>query len=209
MKKILCSFLCITLLCGCAPQSHLQGDLSKKMKTLPRAVLPAKVKESPQPLREAAPPERKEEVIIIFDTPIKDYTENRINNINLACKAVKGHVLAPGEEFSFNNVVGQRTRKKGYKEAIIFAGGEKKKEIGGGICQLATTIYGAAKACGMEITERRGHGMAVTYAPKGEDATVAYGLIDFRFKNAAPKPIMLDAACENGKVSVRIIQINF
>jgi vancomycin resistance protein YoaR len=149
----------------------------------------------------------EESILIIFETPILDYTKNRINNIRLACKAVSGTILTPGEEFSFNTVVGPRTVEKGYKEAIIFRKNEKVKEVGGGICQLTSTLYGAAKAAGFIITERTTHQLLVDYVEEGEDATVYFGKIDFKFINNLDRQVRIDASCGDGKVAVTITSI--
>lgn len=122
-------------------------------------------------------------VISTFSTPIKDYTKERIGNIKLCIKKLENITIPAGSEFSFNKTVGRRTLKKGYKKAIIFIGKEKVKEIGGGICQVSSTIYNAAMNAGFEITERHEHSLPVDYVEEGKDATVMYGSLDLKFRN--------------------------
>ncbi len=128
----------------------------------------------------------------------------RTSNVRLAAKLVNGTVLNPGEEFSYNTVVGPRTKARGFKEAQIFASGEVVDGIGGGICQVSSTIYMAALKSNMEITERKNHSFYVDYAPKGEDATVVYGAIDFKFRNTSKYPIKIEATSVNNYIRIRI-----
>ncbi len=134
-------------------------------------------------------------------TPI-DYksTENRNNNIRRAFQQISGTILKPGEKFSFNNIVGERTVKNGFYEAVEYAYGESRMGIGGGVCQASTTVYQAAVTAGMEIVEREPHSDAVGYASYGEDATVYWSggrKIDLVFKNNTDHDIYITAAVES------------
>lgn len=119
-------------------------------------------------------------------------SNNRINNIRLACSSIN-ICLQPGEEFSFNGVVGQRTEDAGYKKAGVYVSGELGEEIGGGICQVSTTLFNAAVKADMEITERHNHSRPVSYVDNGKDATVSWGLQDFKFVNSSDEPIYIVA----------------
>mgnify|MGYP001089288344 CR=1 FL=1 len=140
-----------------------------------------------------------------FSTPILDDNENRTGNIKIACRAIYGTVIKPGKEFSFNSVVGDRTESKGYKEAHAFVNGEEVNEIGGGICQVASTIFNAATEAGFEITERHQHPEEVYYVELGKDATVSSDL-DFKFKNTGSSDIMLKTYVDDGKVFAEILE---
>ncbi len=129
----------------------------------------------------------------------------RTANVRLAASLVNGTVLNPGEEFSYNKVVGKRTAERGFKEAAIFSQGEVVDGIGGGICQVSSTIYMAALRANMKITERKNHAFYVDYTPKGEDATVVYGSIDFRFVNTSEYPIKIVATSKNNYIRIQIM----
>ncbi|MDO8685620.1 MAG: VanW family protein [Clostridiales bacterium] len=118
---------------------------------------------------------------------------NRGENIKLSVSKIDGKILAAGEEFSFNNVVGPRSEEEGYKTAHIYVAGRIIDGIGGGICQVSTTLYNTVLFSDLEVTERRNHSFTVPYVPKGRDATVSYGTQDFKFKNSTPWPVKISA----------------
>lgn len=218
MLKVILCWLCLAVACGCTTPNQQKPQTSQQNETpreetesvpIPKEEIPAPQVPGEESPPEPPPAEKPEEVLAVttYETPIMDYTKNRINNLRLACKAVNGTILKPGQEFSFNTVVGPRTEKRGYKEAIIFKKNEKIKELGGGICQLSSTLYGAAKAAGFTITDRTTHQLKVDYVAEGEDATVYYGKIDFKFINSSDKQVRIDASCSKGKVSVTITPI--
>lgn len=126
-------------------------------------------------------------------------SSNRINNISLALSSINGYILRPGEEFSFNSAVGQRTAERGYKMAAAYSGGEVTEELGGGICQVSTTLFNAAVKADLEITERKAHSMPVSYVDKGKDATVSWGSQDLRFKNNTDAPVCIVARLTDEK----------
>lgn len=107
----------------------------------------------------------------------------RNKNIRLACEALNGTIVRPGEEFSFNNAVGQRTEEKGYGAAAAYNNGEVVQEVGGGVCQVSTTLYNAVLKAGLKITMRQSHTFQPTYVTPGQDATISWGGPDFRFAN--------------------------
>jgi vancomycin resistance protein YoaR len=133
---------------------------------------------------------------------------NRTTNLKLACEAINGTVLEPGEVFTFNGIVGERTAERGYREGIVYAdGGASEAEIGGGICQVASTIYMCVLLADMEVTEREPHMYTVTYVDMGMDATIYWGSRDFKFRNTNSTPIMINASVSGGKVHVSLVGI--
>ena len=118
---------------------------------------------------------------------------NRTNNIRLAAAAINGYILEPGETFSFNDTVGQRTKAKGYLEATSYIGGKSVPDVGGGICQVSSSLYCCAVYTDLEIVDRSNHMFPVAYLPLGIDATVNWGTCDFKFKNNTDFPIMIEA----------------
>lgn len=130
---------------------------------------------------------------------------NRTNNLIKACEAIDGTILRPGETFSFNNIVGERTAEKGYKAAAVYSGGKTVSELGGGVCQVASTIYYAAMLADLEIVDRTEHMYWVDYVPPGMDATIYWGYLDFKFKNNTNYPIRVDASVSGGQVHIDLI----
>lgn len=133
----------------------------------------------------------------------RNYT-NRVANLEAASKYVNGTILYPGDEFSYNKVVGPRTAARGFKEAHIFSGGKVVDGLGGGICQVSSTIYNAILYANLEVTSRTAHMMHTGYVNPSLDATVVYGSIDFKFKNNRETPIKIEAITKNGETIVRI-----
>lgn len=126
----------------------------------------------------------------------------RANNIQLAAKAIDNHVIFPGEIFSFNKVVGKRTEDKGYMKAPEFMGGNLVEGVGGGICQVSTTLFNAVDDAGMKILERYSHSKPVPYVPPGRDCTVSWNGPDFVFVNNYNQPVLIKAYAENGRLAV-------
>ena len=133
---------------------------------------------------------------------------NRIRNITLAAEFINGTVLNPGEVFSFNEVVGQRTQQRGFLEANGIVGGRLTPVWGGGICQASSTIYDAILRTQLEVVERRAHGLTVSYLPYGQDATVAYGNLDFKFKNNTDFPLRLETTISGRNITAKLIGTN-
>lgn len=126
----------------------------------------------------------------------------RTNNLELACKAINNYVIKPGEAFSFNEVLGERTAEKGYQPAGAYADGETVEQLGGGICQVASTLYYCALHADLYIIEREEHMFTADYLPLGMDATVNWGTLDFRFRNNTDHPIRIEAKAEDSYVTV-------
>ncbi len=136
------------------------------------------------------------------------YNPNRTTNLTLACQAINGYIIRPGETFSFNKVVGERTSEKGYKGAAVYVGEETADQVGGGICQVASTIYYAALQADLQIVERSEHRYLVDYVPPGMDATIYWGSLDFKFKNNTDYPIRIDASVSGGQVHIQLVGTN-
>jgi vancomycin resistance protein YoaR len=130
--------------------------------------------------------------------------KNRTLNIVLAAEAINNHVIFPGERFSFNGVVGKRTVEKGYLPAPVIVKGELSEGIGGGICQVSSTLFNAVDNAGIHILERYSHSKSVPYVPEGRDATVSWYGPDFSFKNNFNQPILIRANIYGGKVIVKV-----
>ena len=124
---------------------------------------------------------------------------DRLTNLALACAAVNGTCVMPGETFSFNDTVGKRTKDKGYKIATVYQNGEKAEDVGGGICQVSTTLWNAAMKCDFEIVERHEHSLPVAYVDRGKDATVSWGSQDMKFKNTSDQPVYIVAYLSSDK----------
>ena len=144
---------------------------------------------------------------------IGKYTTNttsnskRNTNIRLASEALNGTIVYPGQEMSFNEVVGQRTAQKGYQGAAAYSGGEVVEEIGGGVCQVSTTLYNAVVRAGLKVSVRRSHTFAPSYVTPGMDATVSWGGPEFKFINTSDSAIGIRAAYSNQTVTVSIYGI--
>lgn len=131
---------------------------------------------------------------------------NRNNNIQLATKACNGYIIKPGETFSFNTVVGKRTKARGYKEAGIYVNGQTDTGVGGGICQVSSTLFNAALESNMTIVARRAHSLPVSYLPRGRDAAVSWGGPEFKFKNPHKFPVMIGTYYDKrGKLTMSIL----
>lgn len=132
-----------------------------------------------------------EKIVGGYYTTITNSSANRINNITLSCSSINGRVLTPGQVFSFNGVVGQRTTQRGYKVAPVYSGNKVVTGVGGGICQTSTTLYNAACDSGMQVLERHHHTLPVHYIASGRDATVSWGTADFKFRNNKDYPVKI------------------
>lgn len=132
---------------------------------------------------------------------------NRTTNLIIACNKINGKVVLPGETFSYNKALGPRTVEAGYRNGKIYSGGEVVDGIGGGICQISSTLYNAILEANLETVERRNHQFVTSYLPAGRDATVVYGVTDFKFKNTRQYPVRIVASARNGIATVSIYGI--
>ncbi|TCP69163.1 VanW family protein [Baia soyae] len=141
-------------------------------------------------------------VVGTYKTTFDPGNENRTINIKKASDTINGIVLLPGEEFSFNKVVGERTAARGYKKAGVIVKGEISEDIGGGICQVSSTLFNSVDKANVKITRRISHSKEVPYVPPGRDATVSWGGPDFRFKNNYNKPMVIRITINGGTIQI-------
>ena len=140
-----------------------------------------------------------------FSTDYQSSSPERKSNISLAAKSIDGYILDIGGEFSFNRVVGDRTQKRGYKQAKIIVGGEFVDGVGGGVCQVSTTLYNAVLLAGLKVVEYHAHSLPVSYALPSFDAMVNSGTSDLRFINDTKNPIIIRARADGNKLTVKIV----
>ena len=129
-----------------------------------------------------------------FRTNYDGGDKDRTTNLQLACNKINGKVIMPNETFSYNKTLGARTSAAGYKNAKVYEAGQVVDGIGGGICQISSTLYNAVLRANLEIVERRNHQFVTSYVEAGMDATVVYGMTDFKFKNTRKYPVKIFAS---------------
>lgn len=144
-----------------------------------------------------------ERKIIEFSTALSGSASGRLYNIASTAKVTNDMVLAPGDIFDYAKVIKETEKKFGFKEAPVIMNGKLVPGIGGGICQVSSTIYNAALRTGLEIVERRNHSLPISYLPMGQDATFADDYINFRFKNTTGYFIVMRTTTENHKLTVK------
>lgn len=142
-------------------------------------------------------------VLSEFSTRFDSNVKGRSQNISLAASSIDGMILMPGEEFSFNRTLGPINTSRGYQYAPVIVSGEFVEGVGGGICQVSTTLFNAALRSGLQITERRPHSLPVAYVPRGTDAMVSSSS-DFKFKNNLNSPIYIQAFVQNSRINFKI-----
>ncbi len=130
--------------------------------------------------------------------------QNRVQNVYLAAETLDEALVRPGEIFSYNQHIGERTAAAGYKPAPSYIGDELVPDIGGGICQVSTTLYNAVLLADQEIVERSSHIHPVAYAPLGQDATVSYGALDFKFKNTLRHPVYIRSTVHGNQLTISV-----
>ncbi len=138
-------------------------------------------------------------------TNLNASNKSRTNNVKLSSQFINGTILNPGDEFSYNGVVGERTVARGFQTAGAYSNGQVIEDVGGGVCQPSSTLYMAVLRADLEVTERHNHSLTVSYTPLGEDATVSWGGPDFKFKNNTDYPIKILAWQEGSSMSVKIL----
>jgi vancomycin resistance protein YoaR len=146
----------------------------------------------------------KQKQLASYTTWFNPRNRNRSHNILLSTKAIDHWIVQPGEEFSFNRVVGQRTPERGYREAKVIVRGEFSEGIGGGICQTSSTLFNSVDQAGLEITRRYSHSRRVTYVPKRRDAAVSWGGLDFCFRNQLNEPVVIVPEVMKGRLTISI-----
>ena len=144
-------------------------------------------------------------ILATHTTYFKSSDKQRSLNIKLAAQKIDGRVIKAGEVFSFNQIVGPRTKGRGFKESVEIVNNKYVTGVGGGVCQVSSTLYNSVLFAGLEIIERKNHSRPVTYVPLGRGATVYYDLIDFKFKNNFSHPIMIMAKVVNKQLTITLL----
>ncbi|MNM80857.1 Vancomycin B-type resistance protein VanW [compost metagenome] len=142
--------------------------------------------------------------IVQFSTSLRTSGVGRVHNVDSAARSIDGTVLAPGEIFDYGEAIEYAEKTFGFQEAPVIFGGRLVPGVGGGICQVSSTLYNAAVRAGLSIVERRNHSLPVSYLPKGQDATFAKGYINFRFKNTSGHHLLIRATVENRQLTVKL-----
>lgn len=148
------------------------------------------------------------ELLASHTTRFDSKEANRTANIRLAARKMNGHIVYPGRTFSFNETVGPRDKTQGFKEALEIVDGEFVPGIGGGVCQVSSTLYNAVLMANMGIAERYNHSKPLGYVALGRDATVVYGALDFKFVNTSNSPVMIMAEVEGDSLVVGLFGQN-
>lgn len=152
--------------------------------------------------------QKKETEIANFSTTIHNKDEDRQNNISITCQTLSTKEVQPGETFSFCDTVGKATHARGYEEADIYVQGKKEQGIGGGMCQVSTTLYNAVlQVPELEVVERHRHSGHVPYVQEGNDAAISYGAYDFKFKNNTSNVIKIVVENTPDNITAKLIKI--
>ena len=165
--------------------------------------------DNPSSSKEEKPAPVTETEIASFTTKIYTKDSERQNNISITCSSLNDTTVENGKTFSFCNTVGKATTAKGYKKADVFKDGEKVEALGGGNCQVSSTLYNAVlKVSDLKVTERHEHSNNVPYVSKGKDAAVAYGSYDFKFVNNTGSKIKITSSCDKNYVYIKIFKLS-
>ena len=144
-------------------------------------------------------------IIATYSTSFAGSSSGRIANIVLAAQKIDGYVVNPGKRFSYNQVVGPRTQAAGFKIAHVYVGTKVVDGIGGGICQVSSTLYNAVVMADLKTVSRTNHSIPVSYVPMGRDATVSYGTIDYVFENNKPYPVSIKAKTQGTTLTISVV----
>jgi vancomycin resistance protein YoaR len=144
------------------------------------------------------------DLLATYSTKYAASNTDRTTNLKLAANKINGYVLLPGETFSYNTVVGERTIAAGYKEAAVYENGAVVQGLGGGICQISTTLFNAVLLSNLGIVELYNHQFVPSYATAGRDATVVYGVKDFKFQNTRNYAVKITCSVSGGVASFNI-----
>ena len=144
------------------------------------------------------------ELVAMYTTVFNPEDANRTINVKLSAQKINGKLIYPGQTFSYNDTVGPREKEQGFKEAMEIINGEFVPGIGGGVCQVSSTLYNAVILAGLQVVERTNHSKPLSYVPVGRDATVVYNTLDFKFVNDSPAPVMIMAETIGDKLNIGI-----
>lgn len=164
--------------------------------------MPLYVTESDYDLEDV--PYLEEVVVASYTTYFKTPNTSRNKNIELSAKEINNIIVGKDDYFSFNTMVGERTEERGYQRAPEIINKELVMGIGGGICQTSSTLFNAVDQLSIKMVERHHHSLSVGYVPEGRDATVSYGVLDFRFQNTSNAPFVIKTIYGNGFLTVEI-----
>ncbi|SDS99831.1 G5 domain-containing protein [Paenibacillaceae bacterium GAS479] len=145
-----------------------------------------------------------ERLIATFSTDYRTSSQGRAFNVSETARTLNGWMMKPGEVFDYGEIIRITERETGYREAPVILNGQFTRGIGGGICQVSSTLYNVALRAGLEIVERRNHSLPVSYLPKGQDATFAEGSINFRFRNTSGKHLLIRTYTGNGQLTIKL-----
>lgn len=144
------------------------------------------------------------ERISTYATAYSPGNRPRVNNIHLLGDSLDGKLIAPGASFSFNGAIGERTAAKGYKEANAIVDGKLVPQLGGGICQVGTTLFNTVFVAGLPVLERHNHSFYISHYPKGRDATVSWGGPDLKFKNDTDSWMLVSVSYTNSSITISL-----
>lgn len=185
-----------------------EQSVNENNNTVPENETDQNVVQEPQPTEPPAKSEPVETVLAEFSTTIKSRASNRLNNIQITCSKLNGTTVESGKSFSFCQTVGKATEEKGYKKADVIVDKQVTQALGGGNCQVSSTLYNAIlKVSDFKVTERHPHGKKVNYVPEGKDAAVSYGSKDLKFVNNTSNTIKIYVSTDNKKVSIKIVSV--
>ena len=185
-----------------------EQSVNENNNTVPENETDQNAVQEPQPTEPPAKSELVETVLAEFSTTIKSKASNRLNNIQITCSKLNETTVESGKSFSFCQTVGKATEEKGYKKADVIVDKQVTQALGGGNCQVSSTLYNAIlKVSDFKVTERHPHGKKVNYVPEGKDAAVSYGSKDLKFVNNTSNTIKIYASTDNKKVSIKIVSV--
>ncbi len=182
-------------------ESNLEKDGSIRIEVRVKEVLPEITTREAQDMQITS-------LLAEYATSFNADLQNRTENLKKAASSLDGMLISPGEIFSFNKAVGPRTKETGYKEATIIENNKFVAGLGGGVCQVSTTLYNAVLRANLKIVERHKHSLPVFYVPRGMDAAVAYNYLDLKFKNNSPGYLLLKASSAKGVLKIGIFGNN-
>lgn len=222
MKKIsitLFLFILILILTGCNNSNNLESNVTVNRTGAPitnntENTLNNTVSEQNTMMENQVPENLVaqtpvETVLYEFSTPLKSKSSNRVNNIQITCSKLNEKTVEPGQEFSFCKTLGPSTEAEGYKKADVIVDEKVVQALGGGNCQVSTTLYNAVLGVPtLEVIERHPHGKKVNYVPEGKDAAIAHGSKDFKFKNNSDKTIKIYSSTDGTNVYVKLVSLN-
>lgn len=139
-----------------------------------------------------------------FSTPLASNSEGRLHNVLSAASALSERILAPGETFDYGEIIEEAEQQSGFREAPVIVNGQLVTGLGGGICQVSSTLYNVVLRSGLEIVERKNHSLPVSYVPLGQDATFADGYINFKFRNSTGSHLLIKAFVQNDQLTVKL-----